>query len=119
MKKIAIIFSHAPYGKTLGQEGLNLALSMSCYTENIGIFFIGDGVFQILKYQQPNFILSKSYFISFKIFIANNINNFYLCYDSLLQRGLYKNVDYVLKLNICSFIKIRKKIKKFDFILNF
>lgn len=119
MKKIAIIFSHAPYGKNLGQEGLNLVLSMSCYMENIGVFFIGDGVFQILNHQKPHYILSQSYYLAFKALITNNINNFYLCYDSLLQRGFYERTDFILNVNICGFTKIRKKIKKFDFILNF
>ncbi|QCI26141.1 sulfurtransferase complex subunit TusC [Buchnera aphidicola] len=119
MKKVAIIFSNAPYGSNLGLEGLNIVLSMTCYIENIGFFFVGDGVLQILDYQKPNHIFSKSYFPTFKMFNLYNMHNFYLCYESLLQHGLSANVFYSLNVHICNFSNIRNQICNFDVLLNF
>lgn len=119
MNKIAIIFSNAPYGNNLGNEGLNIALSITCYTESIGFFFIGDGVLQLLDHQKPDQILSKSYFNSFKMLNIHNMGNFYVCYDSLLQRGLNKKRFHDLNLNIFNFTRMRHQILQFDVLLNF
>ncbi|WP_343182487.1 sulfurtransferase complex subunit TusC [Buchnera aphidicola] len=119
MKKIGIVFSHAPYGIGLGKYGVNFCLSMACYNSKIGVFFIGDGVFQILRYQQPDVILHKNYSLSFKMFSIFNIQKLYVCYDSLLSRGLNQDTQFLLKVNICKLRNIRKKMENFDFILNF
>ncbi|VFS45630.1 tRNA 2-thiouridine synthesizing protein C [Budvicia aquatica] len=45
MKKIAFVFTHAPHGSSGGREGLDAVLATSALTEEIGLFFISDGVF--------------------------------------------------------------------------
>ncbi|QCI27343.1 sulfurtransferase complex subunit TusC [Buchnera aphidicola] len=119
MKKIAVIFSNTPYGNYIGLDGLKFALSASCYLKKISFFFINDGVFYIINNKNKNLIVSHSFYSYFKLLKLYNINNFYLCYDSLLKRGLHNHVDFVIKVNICSFLNIRYQINKFDIIFNF
>lgn len=119
MKKIAIVFSRSPYGSSLGKEGLDFALSASCFTNKLGIFFIGDGIFQIFKNQNSERILLKNFSSSFGILSLFDINNIYLCYDSLRERGFTKNIDLTVKIIFLNIKKIIQKINKFDFILNF
>ncbi|QCI26552.1 sulfurtransferase complex subunit TusC [Buchnera aphidicola (Stegophylla sp.)] len=119
MNNIAVVFSHSPYGNSLGREGLDFVLSASCFTENISIFFIGDGIFQIFKNQDAQIILLKNHTFSFNILSLCGIKYFYICYNSLIQRGFKKNIDFILKVNILSSVEIRKKIDDFDCILNF
>jgi sulfur relay (sulfurtransferase) DsrF/TusC family protein len=38
---------------SVGQEGLDALLATSALTEEIGVFFVGDGVFQLLPGQRP------------------------------------------------------------------
>ncbi|CAL4043502.1 Protein TusC [Buchnera aphidicola (Phyllaphis fagi)] len=119
MKNIAVVFSHAPYGNSLGREGLDFILSASCFTKNISIFFIGDGVFQILKHQNSKVILLKNHSFSFNILPLCDINNFYVCYNSLIKRGLKKNMNFMLGVNILPLEKIRNTMNNFNCILNF
>lgn len=48
MKRVAFVFSTVPHGSASGREGLDALLATSALTEDLGVFFIGDGVFQIL-----------------------------------------------------------------------
>ncbi|KAE9776413.1 sulfurtransferase complex subunit TusC, partial [Escherichia coli] len=49
MKRVAFVFSTVPHGSASGREGLDALLATSALTEDLGVFFIGDGVFQILQ----------------------------------------------------------------------
>ncbi|WP_252403065.1 DsrE family protein, partial [Escherichia coli] len=44
MKRVAFVFTSAPHGSTSGREGLDALLATSALTEDIGVFFLGDGV---------------------------------------------------------------------------
>ncbi|CAL4323949.1 sulfurtransferase complex subunit TusC [Buchnera aphidicola] len=119
MKKIAVIFSNSPYGTSFGLEGINFVLSASCYTNNIFLFFIGDGIFQILENQDSSSIFFKSYSDSFSFLEFSNIKNFYLCYESLIKRGLNSSVKFLVNVIICNPTDFRNQIDKCDVILNF
>ena len=60
MKRVAFVFASAPHGSASGREGLDALLATSALTEDIGVFFLGDGVFQLLAGQQPQAILALS-----------------------------------------------------------
>ena len=57
MKRVAFVFTSAPHGSASGREGLDALLATSALTEDIGVFFLGDGVFQLLAGQKPQAIL--------------------------------------------------------------
>lgn len=46
MKRVAFVFSTVPHGSSSGREGLDALLATSALTEDLGVFFIGDGVFK-------------------------------------------------------------------------
>ncbi len=52
-KRIAFIFTQGPHGSSAGREGLDALLATSALSEDIGVFFISDGVLQLLPQQQP------------------------------------------------------------------
>ncbi len=72
----------------LGREGLDALLATSALTEDIGVFFMGDGVFQLLAGQQPQAILARDYIATFKVLPLYDIETCYVCADSLTVRGL-------------------------------
>lgn len=53
MKRIAFVFSTAPHGTAAGREGLDALLATSALTDDLTVFFIADGVFQLLSGQSP------------------------------------------------------------------
>lgn len=89
MKRVAFVFSSAPHGNASGREGLDALLATSALTEDIGVFFLGDGVFQLLAGQQPQAILARDYIATFKVLPLYDIETFYVCADSL-KRARFK-----------------------------
>lgn len=118
-KSIALIFSYSPHGNSYGRETLDLILSISVCTK-ISLFFLDDGVFQLFVNQNPKYILSKNYTNAFKILSSlYKINNFYCCLDSLKERGLNENVNYLINVIFLNNFFLKKKIKFHDYILKF
>ncbi len=59
MKRVAFVFTHGPHGGAGGREGLDALLATSALSEDLGVFFVGDGVLQLLPGQQPEKILAR------------------------------------------------------------
>lgn len=125
MKSIAFIFNNSPYGISSGKEGLDLILGFSAITNNISIFFIGDGVFNLMKNQKPKKIFLHNYIKSFGILSLYDVKKCYICHDSLLQRNLKKeslilyDKIFSFDVKIISFIQISTILDKFNYIFNF
>ncbi len=85
---IAIINSSAPYGSLSGQESLDMALAMSNFAQQVSVFFIDDGVFQLLSAQHAEAVQAKAYHKTFAALEFYDIENLYVCKQSLEQRGL-------------------------------
>ena len=53
--KLAFLFRTAPHGNAISREGLDalLAATAFCDEEEIGVFFIDDGVLNLLDGQHP------------------------------------------------------------------
>ncbi|MFT2091130.1 sulfurtransferase complex subunit TusC [Paraglaciecola sp. 2405UD69-4] len=85
---IAIINRSAPHGTSNGQESLDMALAMSNFGQDVSLFFIDDGVFQLLSKQAPASIDAKEYHKTFPALEFYDIENIYACKHSLQSRGL-------------------------------
>ncbi|MCG9557078.1 sulfurtransferase complex subunit TusC [Vibrio kanaloae] len=88
MRKLAFIFNSFPHSTAAGREGLDALLAASAYSEDISVFFVGDGVTQLLKAQQPDEVLSRDYISTFKLMDLYDIEQVYVCQRSLCQFGL-------------------------------
>ena len=67
MKRIAFVFSTVPHGTAAGREGLDALLATSALTDDLAVFFIADGVFQLLPGQKPDAVLARDYIATFKL----------------------------------------------------
>lgn len=119
MKSIAFVFSHAPHGSCIGREGLDFILATSLTIQNIAIFFIGDGIFQLIKNQKPETVLLKNYTSAFCILSLYGINQYYFCADSLKERGFINSDIFLLDISVLDNVTLRKKLRKFEGIINF
>ncbi|QCI20652.1 sulfurtransferase complex subunit TusC [Buchnera aphidicola (Brachycaudus cardui)] len=119
MKKIAFIFSHAPHGTSFGREGLDAIFSISSVVKEISLFFIGDGVLQLMKNYQSEHILARNYTSSFSILSFYDIKNFYCCESSLMNRGFNHHENFILKIDILNSSCLRSKLDIHDAIINF
>jgi tRNA 2-thiouridine synthesizing protein C len=85
---IAIINKSAPYGSSNGQESLDMAMAMSNFAQEVSMFFIEDGVLQLLALQNASTIDAKAYSKTFPALEYYDIENIYVCKYSLEQRGI-------------------------------
>ncbi|CAL4324528.1 Protein TusC [Buchnera aphidicola (Chaitophorus populicola)] len=119
MKNIAVIFSYSPYGNSFSQEGLDLLISLTGYTNKIGVFFIGDGILNCIKKQYSKNIYFLNYTKRFKILNILGIKKFYCNVSTLKTRGLLHKKNFFLKINILDDMNFKNKLHTFDHIINF
>ena len=89
--KLAFLFRTAPHGNAISREGLDalLAATAFCDEEEIGVFFIDDGVFNLLDGQNPELLLQKDFIRTFKLLDLYDIEQRFICADSLDQYNLH------------------------------
>ncbi|MCU6338450.1 sulfurtransferase complex subunit TusC [Enterobacter quasiroggenkampii] len=119
MKRVAFVFTSAPHGSASGREGLDALLATSALTEDIGVFFLGDGVFQLLAGQQPQAILARDYIATFKVLPLYDIEILYVCADSLAARGLDEKTPFVLDVTVVPSVALREHLSHYDTVLTF
>ena len=65
-----------------------LAATAFCDEEEIGVFFIDDGVLNLLDGQNPELLLQKDFIRTFKLLDLYDIEQRFVCADSLDQYNL-------------------------------
>lgn len=88
--KLVFLFRTAPHGNAISREGLDalLAATAFCDEEEIGVFFIDDGVLNLLDGQNPELLLQKDFIRTFKLLDLYDIEQRFVCADSLDQYNL-------------------------------
>ena len=88
--KLAFLFRTAPHGNAISREGLDalLAATAFCDEEEIGVFFVDDGVLNLLDGQNPELLLQKDFIRTFKLLDLYDIEQRFICADSLDQYNL-------------------------------
>ena len=119
MNRVAVVFTQAPHGSSAGREGLDAALATGVLSEDIGLFFIGDGVLQLNLHQQPEAIKSRHYAATFGVLALYDIDRCYICQASLLARGQSLTAARVLDAQLLEPAALRQTLATYDRILRF
>lgn len=118
-KRIAFVFTQGPHGNSAGREGLDALLAASALSEDIGAFFLSDGVLQLLPQQQPEKILARNYIATFGVLPLYDVENCYICEASLHQRGLSGITSWILDVEVLSPADLRHQLATYDVVLTF
>ncbi|MGF1768763.1 sulfurtransferase complex subunit TusC [Enterovibrio makurazakiensis] len=118
MKKLGFVFSSAPHGSAGGREGLDAVLATSNYSEDITLFFVGDGVMQLLANQRPDKIGCRDYISTFKMLSLCDVEEIYVCSSSLKERGLHQS-PLVIDAEIVSSTTISERLTQCSKVLQF
>jgi tRNA 2-thiouridine synthesizing protein C len=87
-KSVAIVNASAPFSAANAKDSLDVALIFGSYEQAISLYFQGDGVYQLIAKQQPEFIQQKDFLKTLAALEFYDIENIYVCQHSLTQRGL-------------------------------
>ncbi|HHF5488491.1 TPA: sulfurtransferase complex subunit TusC [Haemophilus influenzae] len=95
--KIAFLFRTSPHGTSISREGLDaiLAATAFCEPNDIGIFFINDGVLNLIENQQPEIIQQKDFIRTFKLLDLYDVEQSFICTASL-QKFKLDNRELIL-----------------------
>ena len=83
--KIAFLFRTSPHGTSISREGLDaiLAATAFCDPDDIGVFFIDDGVLNLINHQRPELIQQKDFIRTFKLLDLYDVEQRFICTESL------------------------------------
>ena len=87
-KKILLISRKSPYGTSTAREAIDIALAASVYDQDIGVLFMDDGVFQLLKNQQGQHIDQKNIASILPALTLYGVENIYVHQESLESRAI-------------------------------
>lgn len=85
---LAIINSKAPFGSHYGKDALDIALIFGSFEQRVSLFFQGDGVYQLVANQDGSLVSVKDYLKTFSAFEFYDIEDIYVCQQSLVSRQL-------------------------------
>ncbi|HIP76564.1 MAG TPA: sulfurtransferase complex subunit TusC [Psychromonas hadalis] len=117
-KKIGVINRSVGHGCASARESLDLVLALSAFNESLSLFFMGDGVYQLLENQQPDAILQKNVQPMFKLLDLYDVENVYVCEKSLQQRGLSES-QLVIDVIVLDAKILKDKLHQQDQLLSF
>ena len=118
MLRAAFITRQVPHGSSIARETQDAILATSALTEDLSVFFIGDGVYQLVSKQKPQGIACRDFAPTFGMFELYDIENVYVCADSLLERGL-SDVELIIDAERLPQPEINQRIRQHAIILNF
>ncbi|MDR3432965.1 MAG: sulfurtransferase complex subunit TusC [Rouxiella aceris] len=118
-KKVAFVFTQGPHGSSAGREGLDALLATSALSEDIGVFFVADGVLQLLPGQQPEKILARNYIATYGVLPLYDVDQCFVCEASLRERGLANINNWVLDVEKLSPEILRQHLISYDVIMTF
>ena len=87
-KTLAILNAKAPYTNSAGKDALDIALIFGSFEQSVSLFFQGDGVWQLIQGQNGSIVSIKDYLKTFAAFEFYDIENIYVCQQSLEERNL-------------------------------
>lgn len=118
MKSVLYLHSKAPYSSMATREGIDAAMATAAFGVETALLFLDDGVFQILKDQQPDQAEMKRTAPMFEALEMYGVEQIYVCRDTLQARGLTPE-SLMIPVQVLDKNAIQQLFTRFDHILTF
>lgn len=89
--KIAVLVTRLPLQGIEARESLDLVFALAAVDHQVSVIFSDDAVYQLLKADDSAGLMVKDFRPSFKLFELYDIDQLYVCAESLRQRKLKTN----------------------------
>ena len=87
-KTFVYINRKSPYGSVYALESLEVVLIVAAFEQDVKLIFMDDGVFQLIKNQDPADIGMKNFSKTYAALGDYDVNQIYVDEESLKERGL-------------------------------
>ena len=118
MEKVVVILRKAPYGSVYTAEAFRTIMGIAVFEMDICVVFVDDGVYSLIKDQNPEKLDMKPLGDGFPMLKEFNVNRFVVHDESLSERGLTAD-DLVLEVEMAISSQISEIIKDYGRILPF
>lgn len=86
--KIAVLVTSLPLQGIAARESMDLIFALAAVDHQLSVVFSGDAVYQLVKADDSAELMVKDFRRSFKLFELYDIEQLYICTESLRQRNL-------------------------------
>ena len=118
MEKVIVLLRKAPYGSVYTAEAYRTIMGIGVFEMDICVVFIDDGVFAIVKNQNPAKLDMKPLGDGFPMLKDFNVTKFVVHDESLSERGLTKD-DLVLDVELANSQQISELFNSYGKVLPF
>ena len=118
MEKVVVLLRKAPYGSVYTAEAFRTIMGIAVFEMDICVVFVDDGVYSLIKGQNPERLDMKPLGDGFPMLKEFNVNRFVVHDESLSERGLTAD-DLVLDVEMANSSQISEIIKDYGRILPF
>ncbi len=118
MAKICIISTRPPYGSTSAKDALDTALVSASYDQDTSLVFLGDGIYQLMKGQQPEGLPQKNSGAMLQALEIYGIEQVLLCSEDMVERGLQEK-DLIISVQLLNRMAIAEWLADQDRVFNF
>ncbi len=117
-KKFLFVIKKPPHGSIYPYEGLEVVLIVAAYDQDISVAFVEDGVFCLVKGQEPAAIGIKDFSNTFRVMEDYGVEHLYVDGEALKERGLTVD-DLVTPVEVVDKETISKVMQEQDVLLPF
>jgi tRNA 2-thiouridine synthesizing protein C len=118
MDKVVVLLRKAPYGSVYTAEAFRTIMGVAVFVMDICVIFADDGVYALLKDQNPEALDMKPLGEGFPMLKDFDVNRFVVHDQSLADRGLTVN-DLVMDVELADSAQIAKILEEYGKVLPF
>ncbi len=118
IKKFAYINRKAPYGTIYALESLEVVLIGAAFEQDVSLFFLDDGVFQLTKGQKTDGIGMKNFSPTYRALEMYDVEKLYVSEEALAARGLTAD-DLLVDVEVVADSEIAGMLDEQDVVLSF
>ena len=118
MEKVVVMLRKAPYGSVYSAEAFRTIMGIGVFEMDICVAFIDDGVYALVKGQNPEKLDMKPLGDGFPMLKDFDVKRFVVHDESLSERGLTPN-DLVLEVEIVDNAGFAKILEEYERVLPF
>jgi tRNA 2-thiouridine synthesizing protein C len=118
MKKFMFVNRKAPFGTIYALESLEVVLITATFDQDVSLAFVDDGVYEIVKGQNPKGIGIKNHAPTYRALEGYDIEKLYVERESMDARGLTE-ADLLVDVEVLSSAEMAELMAAQDVVLSF
>lgn len=117
-KSFLIVNRRSPYQTHASKEAVDVALTCAVFNQPTRVLFMDDGVYQLVKQQDPSDIDQKNNAATFPMLEMYDVKSVYVEEVSLVERGLSEQ-DLMIPVEVISSAQVSELLESQQVVLGF